>query len=157
MTGRSCPSHCRTLSNTPGSVTTSRYPPGLNPEEPDEGSGQLTEASQRSLELRLSRYVSDGLHEDVDLTNFTQQKVPFTLSLEVDADFADIEEASRERKQKGEITREWRRNRGQGSGVGGRGGGVGDASENWALSFDYKAEHEYGHAGKEELPGFIAE
>jgi hypothetical protein len=29
-------------------------------------------AAQHTIELRLSRFVSDGLHEDVDVTNFTQ-------------------------------------------------------------------------------------
>jgi hypothetical protein len=47
-------------------------------------SGQYTvaDAAQQSLELRLSRYVGEGLHEDVDLTNYTQESVEFTLELE---------------------------------------------------------------------------
>jgi glycogen debranching enzyme len=100
-------------------------PPGVN-EEHDPGSGQMEVISQQTLELRLSRYISDGLHEDVDITNFTQQKTAFTLTLEVDADFADIDETKGERQQKGDIKREWRET-----------GGL------WELRFDYTVEHTY--------------
>ena len=80
-------------------------PPGVR-EERDYGSGQMEAVSQQTLELRLSRYVGDGLHEDVDLTNFTQRRASFTLTLEADADFADIDETKGERRQEGELTRE---------------------------------------------------
>src|SRR5207302_10614706 len=47
-------------------------PPG-HPEEPqDTGSGQVSAASQRTLELRLSRFIGEGVHEDADITNFSQ-------------------------------------------------------------------------------------
>src|SRR5262249_18312789 len=59
-------------------------------EECDPGSGQMEEVSEQTLELRLSRYIGDGMHEDIDLTNFTQATTTFTLSLQFDADFADI-------------------------------------------------------------------
>jgi hypothetical protein len=36
-----------------------QLPPGLDPGEPDQGSGQVPESSQQTLELRLSRYVGD--------------------------------------------------------------------------------------------------
>ena len=72
----------------------------------DTGSGQVSEASQQTLELRISRYVGPGVHEDIDLTNFTQKSSALRLELEVDADFADTEEAGRIRQQFGEITRE---------------------------------------------------
>src|SRR5215510_383122 len=62
-------------------------PPGGN-NEPDTGSGQVPDAAQHTIELRLSRFAGHGLHEDVDLTNFTQQRVAFLLQLEADADFA---------------------------------------------------------------------
>ena len=100
-------------------------PPGVK-EERDPGSGQMEVISQQTLELRLSRYAGDGLHEDVDITNFTQQRTGFTLTLEVDADFADVDETKGDRQQKGEIERDWRET-----------GGV------WELHFDYKVEHTY--------------
>lgn len=94
--------------------------------EADQGSGMLDEMTQHTLELRISRYVADGIHEDVDLTNFTQKRISFELQLSVDADFADIAETKRERQQKGEILKEW--------------GGT-------ELRFDYKAEHNYDIQG----------
>ena len=100
-------------------------PPGVE-EERDPGSGQMEVISQQTLELRLSRYVGDGMHEDVDITNFTQQSTVFTLTLEVDADFADVDETKGYRQQKGGIERDWRET-----------GGVRE------LHFDYKVEHTY--------------
>ncbi|MFC3323611.1 glycogen debranching N-terminal domain-containing protein [Mesorhizobium cantuariense] len=49
----------------------------------------ISDIAQQTIELRLSRYVGEGLHEDVDLANFTQENVGFTLELDLDADFAD--------------------------------------------------------------------
>ena len=103
-----------------------QLPPGLGPSEPDQGSGQVPEASQQTLELRLSRYVGGGLHEDVDLTNFTQRPTAFTLGLEVDADFADQAETSGDRQQHGALARHWRA----------------DNPGTWELVFDYRAQHE---------------
>ena len=105
--------------------------PGIDPGAPDRGSGQVGEATQQTLELRLSRYVGGGLHEDVDLTNFTQRPIAFRLQLELDADFADQAETSGERQQHGELERHWHAD--------------GDAA--WELIFDYRAEHHYDQQG----------
>jgi hypothetical protein len=68
-------------------------PPDFDSGPPDRGSGRVPQAaSQHSLELRLSRYIGEGVHEDVDLTNFTQQPTAFELELLADSDFASIEE-----------------------------------------------------------------
>jgi glycogen debranching enzyme len=89
-------------------------PPGFEAGPEDRGSGRVPEVSQNALELRISRYVGSGVHEDVDLTNFTQQPTSFRLQLQVDADFASIEEipsvdgAERPRRQRGEKTATWR-------------------------------------------------
>src|SRR5438105_4677155 len=56
-----------------------------HPEEPA-GGRRRAEIAQQALELRLSRFVGGGMHEDVDLTNYTQQATTFRLELEVDAD-----------------------------------------------------------------------
>src|SRR5687767_13127154 len=45
-------------------------PPGVETGAADDGSGQMDSISEYSLELRISRYIGNGLHEDVDLTNF---------------------------------------------------------------------------------------
>ena len=56
-------------------------PPGIETTEKDQGSGQVEQMSQQTLELRLSRYIGPGMHEDIDLTNFTQQPTTFQLEL----------------------------------------------------------------------------
>ncbi len=106
-------------------------PPGDAKRESDSGSGQVPDVAQHTIELRLSRFVGDGLHEDVDLTNFTQQPAAFTLAIEAEADFADQAETREERKQCGTLTRQWRETD----------DGAGE------LIFDYRAEHEYDHQG----------
>ena len=105
--------------------------PGVDPGPPDTGSGLMRAETEQTLELRVSRYVGAGVHEDLDLTNFTRERVGFLFEIEVDADFADQEETVRERQQRGTITRLWRER--------------GDTRE---LSFDYEAEHEYSHQGE---------
>ncbi|HKY04541.1 MAG TPA: glycogen debranching N-terminal domain-containing protein [Blastocatellia bacterium] len=102
-------------------------PPGVETGEPDRGSGMMEEISQQTLELRVSRYVGEGIHEDLDLTNFTQQPTSFRFSIEADADFADTVETKRARQQRGKLTREWC---------------AGDAQAR-SLVFDYRAEHAF--------------
>jgi len=108
-----------------------QVPPDVDHGQKDHGSGEMSKASEYSVELRLSRSVGYGLHEDIDLTNFTQKATEFELQLEVDADFADQKETTEPRRQFGELTRTWRRN-GEG---------------NWELLFDYVAHHHYEHQG----------
>ncbi|HWN43885.1 MAG TPA: glycogen debranching N-terminal domain-containing protein [Thermoanaerobaculia bacterium] len=104
-------------------------PPGADPGEQDQGSGHMKADSEQTLELRLSRSVGDGMREDADLTNFSQQTTRFTLAVEVDADFADLGETfeGEERQQKGELRRSWR--------------------EQGELAFDYHAEY-YAQQGQ---------
>ncbi|MFN3326378.1 MAG: glycogen debranching N-terminal domain-containing protein [Bryobacteraceae bacterium] len=108
------------------------FPPGAAAGEPDRGSGSMQPDSEYTVELRLSRYIGGGFHEDVDLRNFTRETSRFDLTLQVDADFADLIETKGERQQFGELRREWRQ---QEEGV-------------WELSFDYRAEHAYSHHGE---------
>jgi glycogen debranching enzyme len=105
-----------------------RVPPGWPEAERDRGSGQTQQASQQALELRLSRYVGSGLHEDVDLANFTERPTSFRLALELDADFADLVETHGDRIQQGRLTREWRASAGE-------------------LFFDYRVERPFDHQG----------
>lgn len=49
------------------------FPPDRTPEETDLGSGEMEEVSEQTVELRVSRQVGGNFHEDLDLTNFTQQ------------------------------------------------------------------------------------
>ena len=73
------------------------YPPGQERRESDSGSGMVPLTAERALELRLTRYVGAGVHEDVDLVNFSPEPTEFHLELEVDADFADQDWARAER------------------------------------------------------------
>src|SRR5947208_706547 len=47
-------------------------PPGLQWKE-DTGSGEMEAASEETVELRGSRTVGFGVHEDIDFTNFSQE------------------------------------------------------------------------------------
>jgi glycogen debranching enzyme len=94
--------------------------PGVTPPPPDDGSGQVPDESRNALELRITRLLDDGLHEDVDLTNYTMETTSFVFALELDADFADQAE-TRRRLQEGERSTRW------------------DAQ---TLTFDYTARHE---------------
>jgi hypothetical protein len=105
--------------------------PGVDPGPPDQGSGLMRPETEQSLELRVSRYVGAGVHEDLDLTNFTPQPISFRFEVEAEADFADQEETARGRVQHGTIERAWRAR--------------GNA---WELSFDYRAAHTYAHRGE---------
>ncbi|WP_245269845.1 glycogen debranching enzyme [Ensifer sp. WSM1721] len=92
----------------------------------------IAEIAQNCVELRLSRYVGEGFHEDADLTNFTQETVQFVLALELDADFADQGETRGERRQIGRLARRWS-----------------EGEKAWELSFAYTAHHTYDHQGEE--------
>ena len=48
---------------------------------------------QQTVEVRLSRSVGEGMHEDVDLVNHTQIATTVKLELEIASDFADPKEA----------------------------------------------------------------
>jgi glycogen debranching enzyme len=87
-------------------------------------------AAQQTIELRLSRFVSDGVHEDVDVTNFTQRPAELTLDLHVDADFADMAETKGTRLQRGSRRRQW----------------TGDGKDH-CLKISYAARHAYSHQG----------
>jgi glycogen debranching enzyme len=87
--------------------------------------------AQQTIEVRLSRQLGPGLHEDVDVTNFSRFSTSVRLELEVESDFADPAEANGRRKQKGRLRTSWRN-------------ATGGAAE---LTFDYRAVHKYDHQG----------
>lgn len=84
-----------------------RVLPGIDVGPADRGSGQVPPTSRLPLELRVSRFAGDGLHEDLDLTNFTPAATRFSLSIELDADFADLAETLGARVQQGTVERQW--------------------------------------------------
>jgi glycogen debranching enzyme len=95
--------------------------PGVTPPPPDDGSGQVPAESRNTLELRITRVLDEGLHEDVDLTSYAMEPATFVFALDVDADFADSAE-TRHRRVKGECHSRW------------------DARSR-RLTFDYTARH----------------
>ena len=91
----------------------------------------ISGAAQEAVELRLSRYVGGGMHEDVDLANFARWPVRLSLELEIGSDFADPSETGGERRQKGRKRSVW---------------SEGDGT--WDLATTYEATHRYAHQGE---------
>jgi glycogen debranching enzyme len=86
---------------------------------------------QETIELKISRVVGEGMHEDIEVTNHTQIKTSVTLTLEVNGDFVSRSEVKDGRKQIGNLQKCWKK------------------SENgdWRWRFDYSCEHRYKHQG----------
>src|SRR5262245_7492840 len=62
----------------------------------------------RTLGLVVSRSISRGMHEDLDITNNSTKPVRFQLEIALRSDFADIFEVkSRSIVRRGRITTEW--------------------------------------------------
>jgi glycogen debranching enzyme len=58
--------------------------------------------------LSLGRYLNQGMHEDLDLTNHTQQHIQFNLEIALRSDFADLFEVkSSHVVRRGRITTDW--------------------------------------------------
>ena len=63
---------------------------------------------QRTLGLVISRLISDGIHEDLDVSNNSMRQVRFQLEIALRCDFADIFEVrSGNIVRRGRITTEW--------------------------------------------------
>ncbi|WP_363797024.1 glycogen debranching N-terminal domain-containing protein [Lysobacter firmicutimachus] len=67
----------------------------------------LREACQHAVELRWSRLLGSGLHEDLDITNYSGAPVALRLSLHWQADFADMAETREGRRQRGRLDCDW--------------------------------------------------
>ncbi|HYD86557.1 MAG TPA: glycogen debranching N-terminal domain-containing protein [Vitreimonas sp.] len=91
----------------------------------------IYKAAQQTVELRLSRFVGEGMHEDVDVSNFTQEPVRFRLLLEIGSDFADQAETHDERRQRGRVASHWT-----------------PGERSWELRADYEVTHSYSHQGE---------
>ena len=88
---------------------------------------------QQTIEVKISRVVGEGMHEDVEVTNHTQIATSLTLALEADADFVSRKEVKQGRKQKGELKKSWEKT------------GEGE----WRWNFDYRVQHHYDIQGNE--------
>ena len=70
----------------------------------DEG----TVVAENTLHLRLDRVLGRGVHEDYDLTNFSNNPIVLVLEVSVESDFADLFDVKEKRLQRrGLITTNW--------------------------------------------------
>ena len=86
---------------------------------------------QQTVELRLTRFVGEGMYEDVQLTNHTQIPTMVRLELEFEPQFLSPEEAKGRRKQHGKRTSQWKKT----------------GPRTWELQLHYAAKHHYDHQG----------
>jgi glycogen debranching enzyme len=83
-------------------------PPGVDPGPPDKGSGEVPPFAESTLEVRISRFAGEGLHEDIDVINHSLQSTSFELRFSFDADFASVTEADAKRRLvKRKTTTQW--------------------------------------------------
>jgi glycogen debranching enzyme len=62
----------------------------------------------RTLGLTLGRWLSGGVHEDLDVTNYGRREVRFNLEVSIRSDFADLFEIKEQRLvRRGRTTTEW--------------------------------------------------
>lgn len=103
-------------------------PPGIDPGPPDKGSGEVQPYSENTLEVRVTRTASDGIHEDIDIVNYSLKSTSFDLQYWFDADFASVTEAdSKRRKPRRQPKVQW----------------SSEALGEPTLSFRYRETHKY--------------
>lgn len=105
------------------------FPPPGSKWKTDTGSGEMEQVSEETIELKVSRTVGLGVHEDIDFTNFSQSAAKFVFEIELDSDFADQAETF-QRKQVGRRVRHWK-----------------PTSDGGELAYEYRNEHKYSHQG----------
>jgi|tagenome__1003787_1003787.scaffolds.fasta_scaffold20989561_10 glycogen debranching enzyme len=96
----------------------------------DTGSGEMEQVSEETIEMKVTRTVGYGVHEDIDFTNFSQTAADISFEIELDADFADQAETFK-RKQFGRLKQSWKRL----------------SARTAELTYDYRNEHQYSHQG----------
>jgi glycogen debranching enzyme len=70
---------------------------------------EYNEIEAGTVSLILDRAVSEGIHEDFEIHNYSMQRVRFSLELSLRTDFADIFEVKAKRLvRKGNVSTEWR-------------------------------------------------
>ena len=76
---------------------------------PEDDSSTGGEVVQKGIELHINAFVGDGLHLDIIVTNHSLAPTTVSVSLDVMADFADLNEAQAgKRQQNGLVERVWR-------------------------------------------------
>jgi len=105
--------------------------PSANPEKKEIKAVKINRASQHSVEMTIARYVGGGVHEDIDITNYSGEEAEFNLEFEIDADFADWEETRSRKKIEGGLSKKWKK----------------EDVRTWHLVYRYRASHDYNHQG----------
>jgi glycogen debranching enzyme len=103
------------------------------PENCKETPTEMCNPLEETLELRLTRAVGEGMHEDVRLTNHTQIATDVRLELQFEPQFISQKEVNGGRKQNGQLDLKWSQ----------------PSAEVWELMADYRVEHQYSHQGNE--------
>jgi glycogen debranching enzyme len=84
---------------------------GPEPHKPESG-GEIV---HKAIEIQVNRFVGDGLHQDVHVTNHALRPAQIELAWELAADFADQSEIEQgERRQQAPVDRNWVGSEGQG-------------------------------------------
>lgn len=91
------------------------------------------DALQETVELRVTRAVGEGMHEDIRLTNYTQISTTVRLELEFEHEFISQDEAEQGRKQHGRMESQWSQ----------------PEPNVWEEMSDYRVQHRYSHQGHE--------
>jgi glycogen debranching enzyme len=67
------------------------------------------EIAEKAIEIQVNRYVGNGLHQDVHVSNHGLAEATVTVGIELDADFADQREATQgKRQQSAPVERSWK-------------------------------------------------
>lgn len=107
-------------------------PPGADPGPRDQGSGEVPPYAENTLELKISRFAGDGLHENIELVNYSARSSAFEMSFCFDADFASVTEADAKRRLvRRKKTTQWSL-----------------PAEGAELSFRHAETHAYSHSGE---------
>jgi glycogen debranching enzyme len=69
----------------------------------DEGSGMLAALSERTVGFRVQRELRGELHERIEIENHSEERVSFRFELELDGDFADLQETRGRRRARGSV------------------------------------------------------
>ncbi len=82
-------------------------PPQAPSRPRDTGSGSQPLLSQSTLEVRIARVVGEGVHEDIELTNYSERRSRFPLAIEADGDFADATELRERPRRPARVGKHW--------------------------------------------------
>ena len=79
-----------------------------------DGSEHDSMLEERAIGIRLDRTIFEGVHEDIDLTNYAKHPVRLVLEIAIESDFADIFDVRRHRLvHRGDLQSSWHERAGE--------------------------------------------